>query len=287
MSIARRSAPLKSRRSRSRYRVSAIAIAAAFTVLATSNAARAASSSGLEAFAKPMADEELSDMRGKFVGPAGVAYFGVELQSSWTNADGVTVAAILAFSLDLRQTSGDMRSAVPLLLVGWSRDCEGCSDGLIASGPGTAAAEVPTLATGGLSSVHGTVQSQQIQGSDNSVRNTLTIALKPANDVQPTHYSGLTPATSSSSQVLPDGGAVHFTISGSQLGLMLENGAGAGLVGQSVDSSLNQVSQNVLLTSNMNAVQNSVALTVGIDQLRQADQFNVQNAISAMKGSGY
>lgn len=282
--LARPYAPSGLTCSRRRHRASTVAIAAAFAVFGGIGHATAAPSSGLEAFAKPMADEDLSDMRGKFVGPAGVAYFGVELQSSWTNADGVTVAAILAFSLDLRQTTGDIRTAVPLLLIGWSRNCAGCAEGLVST---TTSPGAPALATGGLSTVHGAVQSQQIQGSDNAVRNTLTIALKPASDVHSNPNSTLTPATSSSTQILSDGGAVHFTISGSQLGLLLENGAGAGLVGQSVDSSLNQVSQNVLLTSSLNTVQNSVALTVGIDQLRQADQFNIQNAISAMKGAGY
>lgn len=239
--------------------------------------------SGLEGLGAPVTDEALGDMRGKFVGPGGIAYFAVELRSSWTNADGVTVSGILSMSLDQRNLSGDSRSAIPLMLIGWSRDCATCEGGAAVASSGGA----PVLTAGGLGSVHGVVQSQEIRGSDNVVQNGLRISVMPASEVNATQATGLTPVTSSTSQLLPNGGAVHFVITGSQLGLSLENGNQAGLVGQNVNSGFNQVSQNVFLNSNMNTVQNSLGLTIGVDQMRQAEQVNVQNSLSVLKGLGY
>lgn len=261
--------------------IAAVSITLAATPLGTTAASE--SKSGLEGLGAPMTDEALGDIRGKFVGAGGVAYFTVELRSSWTNAQGVTVAGVLAMSLDMRNASGDARSSAPLVLVGWSRGCDSCGAGETAA----TAAGAPAFAPSGLGSVHGVVQSQEIRGSDNVVQNGLRINVVSADQASGALPAGLTPTTSSSTHGLPDGGAVHFTVSSSQLGLSLQNGDQAGLVGQAVNSGQNQISQNVFLTSDMNTVQNSVGLTIGVDHMRQAEQVNLQHSMSVLQGLGY
>lgn len=274
------------RASQARRRCRLTACVAALALAATAPGVSWASipGSGLEGRATRVADEDLGEIRGKFVGAGGIAYFSVELRSSWTNAEGVTVAGVLAMSLDLRNLSGDSRSAVPVVMIGFSRECATCSDtGAGASSTGG----LTTATTSGLGTVHGVIQTQEIRGSDNTVQNGLRISVMPAHLINGSTSSGLTPATGNSSHALPDGGAVHFQISGSQLGLALQNGDQAGLVGQMVNSGQNQISQNVLLTSDLNTVQNNLSLTVGVDQMRQAELTNVQHSMSVFKGLGY
>lgn len=240
--------------------------------------------SGLEGRGSLVADEDLGEIRGKFVGAGGIAYFSVELRSSWTNAEGVTVAGVLAMSLDLRNFSGDMRLAIPVIMIGFSRDCATC-DGTETGGGDVGG--LTALTTGGLGTVHGVVQTHEIRGSDNTVQNGLRINVMPAHLVNGTMPGGLTSATGSSTQNLPGGGAVHFQITGSQLGLALQNGNQAGLVGQTVNGGQNQISQNVFLTSDHNTVHNSIGLTVGVDQMRQAELTNFQHSMSVLSGLGY
>lgn len=268
-----------------RGRLTACVAAAALVVTAPGVSWASIPGTGLEGRATRVSDEDLGEIRGKFVGASGIAYFSVELRSSWTNAEGVTVAGVLAMSLDLRNLTGDSRTAVPVVMIGWSRECATCGD-TGAGASSTGGLTTPTT-TSGLGTVHGVVQTQEIRGSDNIVQNGLRISVMPSHLVNGSSTGGLTPATGSSSQTLPNGGAVHFQISGSQLGLALQNGDQAGVVGQMVNSGQNQISQNVLLTSDLNTVQNNLSLTVGVDQMRQAELTNVQHSMSVFKGLGY
>ncbi len=254
-------------------------VATSLTLATLPVGVRAASppDSGLEGRAATLEDAQLGDIRGKFVGAGGIAYFSVELRSFWTNADGVTVAGVLAMSLDLRDFDGDQRGAMPLILVGWSRDCETCAE---TSAFGGTAPNITTLGT-----VNGVVQTQEIRGSDNTVQNGLRINVMPANLVNGQMPSGLAPASGSSSHGLSNGGAVHFVITPSQLGLALENGSQSGVVGQSVNAG--QISQNVFLNSSMNTVHNSIGLTIGVDSMRQAEIANFQHSMSVLQGMGY
>lgn len=240
--------------------------------------------SGLEALGTRVADEELGEIRGKFVGAGGIAYFSVEMRSSWTNAEGATVGGILTMSLDLRNAANDLRSVLPVVMIGWSRDCANC--GTNTASTNALGGPAATMA-GGLGSVHGVVQTQQISGSDNTVQNGLRINVMPAHLVNASSPSGLTPATANTSHTLSNGSAVHFHITGSQLGLALQNGDQAGIVGQMVNSNQNQITQNVQLTGDFNTVQNSLGLTIGVDQMRQSEITNIQNSMSVLKGLGY
>lgn len=267
-----------------RRRLAASVSAFALAIVQPAVAVASVPGSGLENLGARVADEDLGEIRGKFVGAGGIAYFSVEMRSSWTNADGQTVGGIMTMSLDLRNAENDRRSILPVVMIGWSRDCATCST----SAANTNALNGPSATmTGGLGTVHGVVQTQQISGSDNTVQNGLRINVMPAHLVTTTAHSGLTAATTNTSHTLSNGSAVHFQITGSQLGLALQNGDQAGIVGQMVNSNQNQISQNVLLTSDFNTVQNSLGLTIGVDQMRQAEIVNIQNSMSTLKGLGY
>lgn len=236
---------------------------------------------GLEGAGRTLDDSELSEMRGKFVAPNGVSYFGLALQSSWQSSDGVTTVATLLFNLSF--AAGALGGAKPQLLVGWSRNCEDCGDAAMdVASPKGVNAVVPD----GLNSVNGVVQSQVLNGTDNSVRNSMTISVLPAGQTSPHSAAGLTEVTSSRSERFADGDIIRFILEPGQIALAISEADGD-LVRQSVGSELNQAAQHVLLNSSFNSIDNALGITVGLSELQQADQMQVQSALSAMKGNQF
>lgn len=236
---------------------------------------------GLEDVGRTLDDSELSEMRGKFIAPSGVSYFGVALQSSWQSSDGVTTMATINFNLSF--AAGALGGATPQLLVGWTRACEDCGDSAMdVSTPNG----VNTVIPDGLASVNGVVQSQIINGSDNAVANKMNIAVVPAGQALPPSSAGLSEVTSSSSQNFSDGDVVQFIIEPGQVALGIREADGD-FVRQSVGGALGQAAQHVLLNSNNNTITNAMGITVGLSELQQADRMQIESALSAMKGHGF
>lgn len=246
--------------------------------------------SGLEGRGAVVSDAELGEMRGKFITPNAVSYFGLTLQTSWQGSDGVTTQATILFNVDFASGSG-----TPHMLIGWSRECEGCGDPAMdvnAFGPAarddyvaitTASGEMPI---GGLGSVQGVAQSQNINGTDNQVHNNMRIAVVPIGSVaMAVNKAGLTEVTAGSSKSFEDGDLVRFILEPGEIALALSDGNN--MVRQGVSSDLNQAGQHVLLASNMNRITNFMGITVGIDELRQLDRVRVDSALSVMKGRGF
>jgi hypothetical protein len=251
---------------------------------------------GLEGVGRQLSDGELSDLRGKFIDPSGVSYFGLALQTSWQTIDGITTAATIMFNVNFANGATTLTGASPTLLIGWSRDCEGCGDPSLdvpVFGPAAADGYVAItpnggpVPVGGLASVEGAVQSQNIAGSDNRVLNNMSIAVVPADAVGAMNTAGLTPITSSTSANFADGDQIQFIVQPNEIALALSNAGGTDAVLQGVNGNLNQAVQHVLLGSDLNNINNRVGMTIGIDQLRQLDSARVNTALSAMKGHGF
>ncbi|MDT9598988.1 hypothetical protein [Sphingosinicella rhizophila] len=236
---------------------------------------------GLEVAGRKLDDSELSEMRGKYIAPDGISYFGLTLQTSWQSSDGVTTVATLVF--DLSFASDSLGTATPKLYVGWSRACEECGDSAMdVSTPNG----VDTVVPAGLNSVDGVVQTQIINGTDNTVRNAMTIEFGPADQISKPNAAGLTQVSSSKTENFSDGDVVKFILEPGQIALSM-NETDGDFVRQSVGSELNQAAQHVLLNSSFNSITNGMAITVGMSELQHADRAQVQSALSAMKGNGF
>jgi hypothetical protein len=247
---------------------------------------------GIEGVGVEVADSELAEMRGRFVSADGISYFGLQLQTSWQGTDGITTYANVLFNVDFASGAGQSQGATPHLLVGWSRDGDSSMD-VVGFGPAAQNGYVAvvtspgTMDVGGLNSVQGAVQSQNIAGAGNNVRNDMSIAVVPASSINRPNGQGLTEVTSGSSQTFSDGDAVHFILGSNAVGLALSSGDGPDGVRQNVDGVLNHAAQHVLLASDLNAVHNSMNITIGLNELRQMDSVRVDHALSTMKGRGF
>jgi hypothetical protein len=76
--------------------------------------------SGLEAVGTRVSDEALADMRGKFIKPESISYFGIQMATSWQGSDGITTTASLLFNVDFASGAGG--GGTPHLLISWSRE---------------------------------------------------------------------------------------------------------------------------------------------------------------------
>lgn len=245
--------------------------------------ADAVPASGLEGIGRTVDDEELSDMRGKFVSADRISYFGVQMQTSWQGPDGVTTSATLSFSVDFLGGAGNPDGATPVLMIGWNREGDPSLD---VAGFGEAAADgYVALPVGGLESTYGAVQSQLIAGSDNAVRNAMRIAVVPASAVQRPDGEGLTTVTDGQSLQFADGDTLQFLLGDNQLGIALASGGDQ--VRQSMNGMLGQAAQHVLLSSSSNSIHNGMNVVIGYDQLEQNARVSMDNALSAIKGIGF
>jgi hypothetical protein len=258
-------------------------------------AAELASSAGIESLGRKVDDETLSTMRGKFVTPNDIAYFGVQMHTSWEGGDGVTTSAVLLFSISFENGAASASGAVPQLMIAFDRQCDDCGDpGMDLTGFSGAAAGGYTvvngstnLPIGGLGSVHGAVQSQQIAGSDNVVGNSMSVAIVPVSTVAQ-NTSGMSPTISGSTYDLSGGDRLQFILGGDQVGIALSDGNGTDSVIQTVNGNLNQAAQHVILSSSNNVIDNRMNIVIGLDNLaQQATRLSVQNAMSTMKGHGF
>lgn len=251
--------------------------------------------SGLENIGQPVPDDALADMRGKFVAPSGISYFGIQMASSWQGSDGITTSAMLMFSIDFSHADGSSGSAVPQMLISWSRDCAQCGDSAMdVSGFGPSAnngyvalgANGVAIPVGALNSATGVVQSQQIAGSDNQSHNGMTIEIVPASAITspPAGMTALTQQGSESHQ-FDDGDILQFNYASHQLGLTLTDQNGA--LQQGVDGTLGQLAQHVLIAGSDVVASNSMNLMIGMDAAAGAQRLSIQNALATMKGQGF
>jgi hypothetical protein len=96
-----------------------------------------------------------------------------------------------------------------------------------------------------------------------------------------------TPITATRTDIAPDGDTIRFVVSSGELGMVIQDAQGAGVVRQMIADNPGQLSQNVFLGGTANIIDNVMNVTIGVDQLRNLNNIQVANAISAMKGHGF
>lgn len=274
--------------SRARRLMVSVSIAASSLFLISA----AAPPTGLEGLGREVPDQELSEMRGKFVRANDIHFFGVELVQSWQSADGVTLMATLQFNVDFAKGAGNLDGATPTIQIAWDRVCKVCADpsmdvSSLQSGPSNGsqlANAEPILTIGKFGSLEGLVQTQEIAGSNNDVLNTMRVSVVPSSAIQSLPDGEVPSIASSVSHVTEQGETIDFNVARNQLGLAINRGDET--VRQGISGELNQAAQHVILQSSLNAIRNEMAITVGVNDLNQARQHSVQTALSAMKGRG-
>ena len=259
-----------------------IALTAPF---ALASATAAPPMTGLPENARVISDNELGDMRGRYIEAESVNFFGIQMVSMWQTGDGTVLTTSLEFEVDVNNGQFDDNAT---LHANWSGTCADCDSNL----------DIPNTIPDGLNTVSGAVQSTEISGDDNDVVNILNIRIGDY-DADSVGYEGndlsaeLSTAGAATTAVktvqLDNGFVVKFSKGDNSLGMILQ-GPGGQAQGQAVqgvnDQVANQIAQHVQLMGNVNAIQNTLDVVIGVADL-QTNQLAVENALSSMKGWGF
>jgi hypothetical protein len=232
-------------------------------------------------------DTELADMRGKFVGPESISFFGITMLTSWQDASGVTTLARLLFSVDfLPRSDGD--APVPELMIAWSREGDPALDvtdmheGYVPYIP-----PQDTLGVGGLESFSGAAQAHVIAGADNRALNTMEVMIVPSSAIPALSQAEMSAADGPIDIAFPDGDQLHFRLADNQLGIVMTGNGGLDSASQLAGGDIGQLLQQTILVSDSNLIENRASVIFGIDALQSQQIVRAQEALSAMKGHGF
>lgn len=231
--------------------------------------------------ARQISDDELADMRGKYIRPGEVQYFGIDLTSAWTTVDGTVLTASLHFSVDMQ----DGGAPKPTLYVSWLQDCAQCNDESVELGGNSFNL---TPGSGGLGTVSGVVQSNIVAGDDNTVRNQMGLRItSDLGSIQQGPPPGMQ-ITESMMQELQNGATVQFIMENNTVGMIMTGGPANGVVTQTVGrGEAGNLAQHINLGSDFNNIHNVMNVTIGTEALPQINDSTVNYALSAMQGNGF
>ena len=242
-------------------------------------------SSGLEGIGVRLNDTELGQMRGKFIRPDSISYFGIMMTTSWQGSDGITTNANLLFKVDF--LTGPGGGGTPQLLVGWSRDGDPTLDvGKFgpAAQPGylvvANGSSDPLAAAGG-----GALQTTVLSGADNHALNGMAIAIVPASMVSGQVPGGLTPIVAGQVTTFVNGDAVKFDASSGGVGLSVSNDGN--FARQSIDSNLGRANQAINIAGNNFSATNLMLITVGTDTSGALQAIQADQAVTTPKIIGF
>lgn len=262
-----------------------------------------------------VADPEMAELRGRFVGPFGVMFFGLQLFTVWQTADGVIMTVGLNLEVDfpanvtaatgpeLRAVAsffhGSMSTAPSLDLIAPETIGDPDSvqdanllDGLVVLPVGEPLMQgvVPaTVGVGGLERVRGVVQGIHLAGDDNGVRNDLQINI--AN--QEAAGSVLAQAgpvglplevTETVTRTFESGAAASAIIEQNKVGILIDV-PGLGIVSQEIrGAGFNHIAQFASLTSSFNVIDNLMNITFQLQPLGNAAPANVGAILQTLRG---
>jgi hypothetical protein len=261
---------------------------AIFPVCATAEPVRPdalAYESGLGA---PISDTELDTIRGKFIRPEAISYFGISMLTSWQDESGITTVARLVFNVDfLNGANGG--NPVPQLMIGWVREGDPAmdvTDNHTGYTPLVTAQQV--LPVGGLGTTQGAAQANIIAGADNVARNMMQITLVPTSQIADFQPGGLTAIDATTGFSFSDGDRLEFQLGSNEIGVMLTGNNGGDSTLQNIGGDFGRMLQQTMINSDGNTVLNNSAIIIGADMTAASfDAVRATEAMSAMKGHGF
>lgn len=236
----------------------------------------------------PLTDEELAQIRGKFIKPDSISFFGISMITSWQDESGVTTVARLVFNVDFLD-DGSGGDPTPALMIGWVREGDPSMDVTEShSGYTPLLVAEDVMPVGGLGDTTGAAQANVIAGADNAALNGMQIALVPNSSLSEFGTDGLTSITETTTQDFADGDQLQFRLGANELGLILTGNNGTDSTLQSAGGDLGRMLQQTVLFSDGNAVLNNTAIIIGADLSSASfDAIRATEALSSMKGHGF
>ena len=154
-------------------------------------------------------DSELAEMRGKFVSPGQITYFGVEMVTQWQTGSGEVLSAGMKMDMNL-PSEGNTSPTVNLIpAVAIEANSTTSSKSSQTTLPTPTELPTATISSTGLNNISGVVQSIQVGGNESQVTNTIemdvAISTGPVNENTAPQALDINPF---SVQKTTDGGSV-------------------------------------------------------------------------------
>ena len=267
-----------------------IALLSAAFLFSASASGAPSSEQKMSGLGEALPDSALADMRGKFVRPDNVSFFGITLLTSWQDAQGITTNARIVFNVNFLNV-GPNGSPTPALMIDWERTGDPAMDVtdrhsgyvpyLSYLTPGQSAP------LGGLGTHEGLAQGNFIAGADNISRNNMQIAIVPAWAIPVLSMHSVQAAGGSTQIGFGDGDKLQFLIENNQIGIAMSGGNGLDSSLHALGGEAGQMLQQTMLNTDGNAVFNSASIILAADNFAQRDSIKVESALSVMKGNGY
>lgn len=215
--------------------------------------------------ANEISDEELSGMRGRYVGTGEILYFGVEMYTQWTTKDG-TVQNTPGVNLTMNQNFQPT-----VTIVTQNQPQNGGGNNLPVNGQGNVSIN------GGLDNVSGVGQSIQIGGDGNSIRNDFNINIErngsgsPAPNGIVLNGAGVTTV-----------GSTTVTLSGNSLSMNV-NVPGQGQVLQQLKGGSGFL-QSAKIGGDVNRIHNTININAGLRSAMGLPSAGMRNAMNSLRG---
>ena len=216
-------------------------------------------------------DQEMSELRGRFVMPGRIISFGVVMNSTWTSSNGDVIGAKAAMTV---QSTVEPRLYVSTYSTAGNGAHVSAGTGLVTGGTG--------LTTG-----QGVTQSVRAAGDNNTAYNNVDINVSEANQAPVVNQQGT--LLTANTPITQTGGAGNLTVStaggGVQMAIQANNNQG---------SSLQQIAQggvlqNTTLLGGSNMVNNLTQLNVVLrNNMPSTGALNCDlNPLKGLRNTGY
>lgn len=215
-----------------------------------------------------VSDQELAQLRGRYILPDRIVSFGVVMTSTWQNSAGQIIGAEVALNV----VSGQVQ---PTLYV---RQISSTGSGSVSPGTG--------VITGGsgLDSVQGIVQSVRTAGDLNTGLNDLQVRIVSGNSATTSPEADAQPWTGSQ-EFSSAAGLVNISSRAGGINIALQASQGQGSSSQQIGGG---VAQHANISGSLNQVRNLAALNVALrDNPRSLNMDNCIEQLRALRPHGY
>lgn len=238
--------------------------------------------------AEVVPDENLAEMRGRFVTAAGVQFFGLQLYSVWQTGDGQVMSSAVSLGVNFAGAGQSNASARAHFFRETPDTLPDPGELQILPEADQTQFSAPTTAgAGGLETVSGVVQSVQLGGNSNDANNRIQIDVLPTGAGvsslvpngplgDPIEISETYVATANDGivqSVIVDDNGIGVAVNVPTQGTVLQRITGA---------DFNQIAQHVRLTGNLNSISNQMQIVFGVSGINPATRANLLSALQAI-----
>jgi hypothetical protein len=240
------------------------------SLLVVSNANAAALSSQMT----ELSDQTLSQLRGKFIAPGEIMYFGVEMVTHWQASTGELVTASANLGVDFSNAEPQI-GFVPTITVQ--------QNGGSATAPSSTQNTAVASGGAGLDNVTGVVQNIQVAGVSNGINNTIGLTVEASSTPTTNNLPSVT-GPQTASQITPNGSTASVDLSSNRIGVAVTVPDQGRAIQQIRNTTAGgQVQQSVQVGGNLNQIRNRINLNVQMNPLSSNLSSSASDLLSSVR----